>query len=57
MPPYEARKRPKCRKVNQFDMAKVKRPFPIYRGDAVQKEKKEYPVTCKHCGHQFIIRV
>ncbi len=57
MPPYKTRKCPKCQQSNHFDMAKVQSQLlPIYR-DASKKDKKEYPVTCKHCGHKFIIKV
>ena len=57
MPPYEPRQCPKCHQTNNFDMAKIKRQFlPIYRSVA-KDEKSEYPVKCKHCGHDFVIKV
>ncbi|MFH1635844.1 MAG: hypothetical protein ABIG63_17775 [Chloroflexota bacterium] len=57
MPPYEPRQCPKCHQTNSFDMAKVKQVLPIFRSVTKDEEKREYPVKCKHCGHEFVIKV
>lgn len=47
---------PMCQGVNVYDLDELKERYGVvYR--TVEPEWREYPVTCKHCGYAFKIKV
>lgn len=61
MPPYVERKcpKPKCCHLNTYDLAELSRTYlPIFAHTlSAGSGVREYAVTCRKCGHEFVIRV
>ncbi len=55
MPPIITRKCPRCGKWNSWDLVDLESSASAFYRAA--GDYSEYKVKCKHCGHEFIIRV
>ena len=58
MPPYLTRECSKCLHLNSYDWVQLnQRVGQLYIGPQPSGWPREFLVTCKQCGHEFIILV
>lgn len=56
MPHNKTAKCPKCQELNSYDLDDLKARYGVvYR--TLAPKWREYAVTCRHCGHEFKLRV